>query len=106
MSQFVYTESMQPNTEKRRCHHGMSSSRAEKKKKVRAAMKSMNGKAQSKRREAASVLLPKTGAKGVGTTVFFVVGWSTRDFFADVDLHIYIIRSDDVTFIYLSSRYD
>jgi hypothetical protein len=53
----------------------MFSSRAEKKKKVREAMKSTNGKAQSKRREAASVLLPTTGAEGVGTTVFLVVGY-------------------------------
>jgi hypothetical protein len=74
MSQFVYTEGVQPNTEKRRRHRGMSSSRAEKKRKVKAAMKSTNGKAQSKRREAASILPPKTGAEGVGTTVFFVVG--------------------------------
>jgi len=54
----------------------MSSTRAEKKKKVRVAMKSTNGKVQSKRPEAASVRLPKTGAASVGTLVFFVVGYS------------------------------
>ena len=74
MSQFMYTKSMQPNREKRRCHHGMSSSHAEKKKKVKVAMKSTNGKAKSKRCEAASLLQLKTAAEGVGTTVFFVVG--------------------------------
>jgi len=52
----------------------MSSTCAEKKKKVRAAMKLMNGKVQSKRREAASVLLPKTGAASMGTLLFYVVG--------------------------------
>jgi hypothetical protein len=56
----------------------MFSSRAEKKKKVREAMKSTNGKAQSKRRDAAGVLLPKTGAKGMGTLVFLVVGFPDR----------------------------
>jgi len=39
----------------------MSSSRTEKKKEVRAAMKLTNGKVQSKKREAAGVLRPKTG---------------------------------------------
>jgi hypothetical protein len=76
MSQFVYTKSMQPNTETRRCHRGRSSSRAEKKRKVKAGTKSTNRKAQSKRREAASVLLSKAGAEGVGTLVFFVVGFA------------------------------
>jgi hypothetical protein len=52
----------------------MSSSHAEKKKKVRVAMKLTNGKVQNKRREAASLPRPKTGAKGMGTLVFFVVG--------------------------------
>jgi hypothetical protein len=74
MSQFVYTKSVQPNTETRRCHRGRSSSRAKKKRKVKAATKSTNGKVQSKRGEAASVLLSKAGVEGVGTLVFFVVG--------------------------------
>jgi len=37
-------------------------------------MKSTIGKVQSKRREAASVLLPRTGAASVGTLLFYVVG--------------------------------
>jgi hypothetical protein len=41
----------------------MSSSRAEKKKNLSAMMKSTNGKVQSRRREVASVLCPKTGAE-------------------------------------------
>ena len=53
----------------------MSSTCAEKKKKVRAAMKSTNGKVQSKRCEAASVLLLKMGAASVGTLLFYVVGY-------------------------------
>jgi hypothetical protein len=75
MSQFVYTKSVQPNTEKRRCHRGMSSSRAKKKRKVKAATKLTNGNVQSKRRKAAGCPDSKTGAKGVGTLVFFVVGF-------------------------------
>ena len=74
MSQFVYAEGMQPNTEKRRCHHGTSSPHMKKKKEVRAAMKSMNGQVQSKRHKAASVLLPKMGTKGMGTLLFYVIG--------------------------------
>ena len=70
-----YAEGVQPNTEKWRCHHGMSSTCAEKKKKVRAAMKSTNGEVQSKRCKAASVLLLKMGAASVGTLLFYVVGY-------------------------------
>jgi len=52
----------------------MSSTCAEKKKKVRAVMKSTNGKVQSNRHEVASVLLPKTGAASMGTLLFYVIG--------------------------------
>ena len=52
----------------------MSSPCAKKKKEVRAAMESMNRQVQSKRREAASILLLKTGTKGMGTLLFYVIG--------------------------------
>ena len=38
-------------------------------------MKLTNGQVQSKKREAASLLRLETAAEGVGTTVFFVVGF-------------------------------
>ena len=45
-------------------------------------MKLTNGQVQSKKREAASLLRLETAAEGVGTTVFFVVGYKPHsDYF-------------------------
>ena len=41
---------------------------------MRAAIKSTNGQVQSKRCEAAGILLPKMGTKDMGTLLFYVVG--------------------------------
>jgi hypothetical protein len=67
MSHIVYAESLQPNTQtkKRRCPHGMSSTQAKMERRVRAGMKLMKTKPQSKKREAAGLPVLLRPIRGV-----------------------------------------